>query len=216
MIELKNGQKILFIGDSITDVKFNRKNNRALKGKRNYCIQTAEALKKKHSGLKFVFRGIASNRSYHLYDRLTQDCIWERPDAVVMLIGVNDAWQAYRPEEYPENASNTFHFGRALEPHMKEIFRRLKTELPEAKLIVLLPFLIDTVEEKKPFHEILDAYRENIRQLAQPTADAILDLQQVFDRAARTIPCKDMATDGVHPTELGHKQIAQVLLEVLK
>lgn len=209
MIEIKNGQRILFIGDSITDVKFNRKMQGKLGGREVYCLQVAKELKKKHKRLKFFFKGIASNRTYHLYDRLTEDCINLNPDVIVMLIGVNDAWENYVPEQYPPLL-------RPIEPHLKEIYRRIKTELPNAKLVTLLPFLTSTVEEKQPFHTVLDRYVEIIRTEATGKADEIIDLQPLFDEAEQLVTPALIARDSVHPTSMGHSVIASAVLSVLK
>lgn len=209
MVQVKDGYKILFLGDSITDVKFNRKQNRKLGGKNIYALQVSKALKKEHKNLEFFYKGIASNRSYHIYDRLTADCISLKPDVIVMLIGVNDAWENYVPEQYPP-------LMRPFEPHMKEIFRRIKTELPETKLITLLPFLIDTMPEKEPFHKVLDVFRADLKSYAEGNTDELLDLQEEFYKAQETTEPYLLAHDGVHPTELGHSVIAKAVLKVLK
>ncbi len=208
MIDIKNGQKILFIGDSITDVKFNRKMHGKIGGREVYCLQVAKELKKKHKRLKFFFKGIASNRTYHVYDRLTTDCINLKPDVIVMLIGVNDAWENYVPEQYPPLL-------RPIEPHLKEIYRRIKTELPNTKLVTLLPFLTSTIEEKQPFHTVLDRYVEIIREEATGNADEIVDLQPLFDEAEQLVTPALIARDSVHPTSMGHSVIASAVLSVL-
>lgn len=209
MVEIKDGYKILFLGDSITDVKFNKRQKRKIGGKYIYALQVADALKKKHRGLKFKYKGIASNRTYHVYDRLTADCIKLKPDVIVMLIGVNDAWENYVPEEYPPLL-------RPLEPHTREIYRRIKAELPDTKLITLLPFLIDTVPEKAPFHKVLDEFRIRLRELAEGNADEIIDMQEVYYEAQKTTKPYDLAHDGIHPTDLGHSIMAKAVLDVIK
>lgn len=207
MINIKDGHTVLFIGDSITDVKFNKKQNKKLKGKYNYPLQCTDEIKNHTDKVKLYYKGIASNRSYHIYDRLTKDCISLNPDVIIMLIGVNDAWENYVPEQYPP-------LTRPFEPHMREIFRRIKTELPQSQLLVMLPFLIDTVEEKYPFHKILDNFREKLKTLAAEYGFETLDLQAVFNEAQKNIQPKLLATDGVHPTKLGHKQIADAILKI--
>ena len=173
-----------------------------------YALQTAKALKKKYKNLKFYYRGIASNRTYHIYDRLTKDCIQLKPDVIVMLIGVNDAWEHYVPEQYPP-------LKRPMEVHMREIYRRLNAELDDAKLLVLLPFLIDTIEEKLPFHKVLDEYREKLREMALENGAEIVDLQAVFNMAQQKTEPKKLAADGVHPTNEGHRIIADAVLHCL-
>lgn len=209
MIKMKDGARILFIGDSITDIKFNRQFAYKIHGRNVYALQAAKQLKKKYKNLKFFYKGIASNRTYHLYDRLTKDCISLKPDIIIMLIGVNDAWEHYVPEQYPPLL-------RPMEPHIKEIYRRLNTELPDAQLLVLLPFLIDTMPEKKPFYKILDEYRAVLYDFADKNGAEILDLQAVFNKAQLEIPSVKLAVDGIHPTNLGHKLIADAVLKYLK
>ena len=208
MIQIKNNQKILFIGDSITDVKWNRRFAHKIGGCNVYCLQVAKNLKKKYRGLKFFYKGIASNRTYHVYDRLTKDCINLKPDVIVMLIGVNDAWENYVPEQYPPLL-------RPMEPHLKEIYRRIKTELPEAKLLTLLPFLTSTIEEKQPFHKVLDEYVAKIREIVQGMTDETLSLQDAFNVAEQEVEPILLSKDSVHPTNLGHKVIADAVLKVL-
>ena len=113
------------------------------------------------------------------------------------------------PEQYPPLV-------RPMKPHMREIYRRLKAELPNTRLLVLLPFLIDTMPEKAPFHKILDEYRQMLADMAQDNGAETIDLQAVFYDAERQIPPAKLAVDGVHPTNLGHKIIADEILKVLK
>jgi len=206
MIKINDGNSILFIGDSITDIKFNKLQNRKIHGKNVYAWQVAKELKKKYKNLRFSYKGIASDRTYLVYDRLTKDCINLNPDIIVMLIGVNDAWENYVPEQYPP-------LKRPMYPHMKEIYRRLNTELENTQLIVLLPFLIDTIEEKKPFHSILNEYRSQLRELALENGAEVVDLQEKFDEEQKKVAPARLSVDGVHPTDLGHSVIARAVME---
>jgi len=209
MINIKNNSRILFLGDSITDIKFNRRMNIKLHGKKIYALQVADELKKHSRNLKFFYKGTASDRTYLVYDRLTKDCINLKPDIIIMLIGVNDAWEHYVPEQYPP-------LKRPMEPHMKEIYRRLKAELDDVQILFLLPFMIDAIEEKLPFHKTLNEYREKLRIMAEENNAQIIDLQAEFDTAQKSINPKELATDGIHPTNLGHKIIADAVLKQIK
>ena len=126
-----------------------------------------------------------------------------------MLIGVNDAWENYVPEQYPPLL-------RPMEPHIKEVYRRIKAELPNAKLITLLPFLISTIEEKQPFRKVLDEYVEKLNEYAQGNADEIIALQPLFDEAEKTTAPVLLAKDSVHPTNLGHSVIAKAVLSLIE
>ena len=208
-IQIKKDSKILFIGDSITDVKFNRRKRFTIKGENVYALQLKKRFKKYSKNIKVEIKGIASNRTYHVYDRLTADCINLKPDVVIMLIGVNDAWENYVPEKYPPLL-------RPMEPHIREVYRRLRTELPNTQILYLMPFLIDAVEEKFPYHKTLDEFREVLKSIALENGATVLDLQEVFYQAQKSIEPEKLAVDGIHPTNLGHKVMADAIEKVLE
>ena len=205
-ITIKKDSRVLFIGDSITDVKFNFQFSRKIKGRNIYALQLKKKFKKYSKDIKVDIKGIASNRTYHLYDRLTKDCINLKPDVIIMLIGVNDAWENYVPEDYPPLL-------RPMEPHIREVYRRIRTELPETQILYLMPFMIDAVEEKLPFHKTLDEYRQVLKDIAEENGAAVLDMQEVFYKAQKTTEPKALAIDGIHPTNLGHKVMADAVSE---
>lgn len=208
-IQIKKDSKILFIGDSITDVKFNRRKRFTIKGNNIYALQLKKRFKKYSKNIKVEIKGIASNRTYHVYDRLTSDCINLKPDVVIMLIGVNDAWENYVPENYPPLL-------RPMEPHIREVYRRLRTELPNTQILYLMPFLIDAVEEKFPYHKTLDEFREVLKSIALENGATVLDLQEIFYQAQKSIEPEKLAVDGIHPTNLGHKVMADAIEKVLE
>ncbi len=208
-ILIEKNSKILFLGDSITDVKFNSKQRLKIKGKNVYALQLKKKFRKYSKDIDVKIKGIASNRTYHIYDRLTNDCISLRPDVIIMLIGVNDAWENYVPENYPPLL-------RPMEPHIREVYRRIRTELPDTKILYLMPFMIDAVEEKLPFHKTLDEFRTVLRDIAEENGAAVLDMQEVFNEAQRIIEPKRLAIDGIHPTDLGHKVMADAIEKVIE
>ncbi|MEG1535861.1 MAG: GDSL-type esterase/lipase family protein [Clostridia bacterium] len=188
---------ILFLGDSISDNAFNRR-TKHLHSNPAYPAQFARA----HKEFNCICKGIASNRSYHVYDRLTKDCIALCPDIVVLLIGVNDAWEHYVPEQYPPLL-------RDFQPHFAEIMRRLNSELPHTKVVIMTPFLVSAIAEKMPFRAFLAPYVDFIKAQAQRYGFPIIDLQSVFDAAEKQHAPVELASDGVHPTVLGHHYICK-------
>jgi lysophospholipase L1-like esterase len=208
-IQIKKDSKILFIGDSISDPIFNFRMMKDIKGRNIYALQLKKKFKKYSKKIKVHIKGIASNRTYHVYDRLTKDCINLKPDVIIMLIGINDAWQNYVPEDYPPLL-------RPIEPHIREIFRRIKMELPDTQVLYLMPFMIDAVEAKFPFHKKLDECREILESAALEYGATVLDLQEVFYETQKSIEPKKLAIDGIHPTNLGHKVMADAVEKVIE
>ncbi|MBQ8503392.1 MAG: SGNH/GDSL hydrolase family protein [Clostridia bacterium] len=208
-IRINKNSRVLFLGDSITDVRFNRKQRFNIKGRNIYALQLKKRLKGYSKSIDVQIKGIASNRTYHIYDRLTNDCISLKPDVIIMLIGVNDAWEHYVPEQYPPNPRRT-------EPHIREIYRRIKEELPGTQVLYLMPFMVDSVEEKLPFHAKLDEYREMLKGIAEENGALVLDLQQVIYDAQKVTEPKKLALDGIHPTDYGHRIIADAVEGMLE
>lgn len=206
-------KKVLFIGDSITDVIFNKR-TWALKAKKAYPLQVMAEINKSKE-FKPYFKGIASNRSWHVYDRFTKDCVDIMPDIIVMLIGVNDAWTAYKPEDYIKK-SRVYMPNRPFEQHFDELIRRMKMEMAQTKVILMLPFVISTISEKLPFKEFLKPYNAHILAKAEEVGYKCIDLQSIFDEAEKTHKPIELSTDGVHPTTLGHSFIAKAVIDSLK
>lgn len=208
-IQIKKDSKILFVGDSISDPKFNFRSMKDIKGSDIYALQLKKRFKKHSKDIKVCIKGIASNRTYHVYDRLTKDCINLKPDVIIMLIGINDAWENFVPEKYPPLV-------RPIEPHINEIYRRLKMELPDTQILCLKPFMIDAVEAKLPFHSKVDEYGKIIESVALEHGALVLDMQEVFYEAQKTIAPKNLAIDGIHPTNLGHKVMADAIEKMIE
>jgi lysophospholipase L1-like esterase len=74
-----------------------------------------------------------------------------------------------------------------------------------------MPFMIDSVEEKLPFHKTLDEFRQVLKSIALENGAAVLDMQEVFYEAQKTYEPKALAIDGIHPTDLGHKVMADAV-----
>ncbi len=207
-IQIKKDSKVLFIGDSITDLKFNFRFAHKFGVRKIYASQLKKKFKKYSTAINVDIKGIASNRTYHVYDRLTKDCINLKPDVIIMLIGVNDAWENYVPQDYPPLV-------RPMEPHIREIYRRIRTELPDTQILYLMPFMIDSVKEKLPFHKTLDDFRKILKEIALENGAAVLDMQEVFYDAQKTVSPEKLAVDGIHPSNLGHKVMADAIEKMI-
>ena len=87
-------KRILFQGDSITDVGRNRENPAAAGGSGyGYPLLLKSQLEFDYpDSFECVNRGISGNRVVDLYARTQRDFINLKPDYISILIGVNDVW----------------------------------------------------------------------------------------------------------------------------
>src|SRR6187402_1801554 len=81
----KKTTRVVFFGDSITEAG-------AQPG--GYIVRTKEALEKTGRGGDYdlIGAGIGGNKVYDLYLRMDDDVLAQKPDVVVIWIGVNDVW----------------------------------------------------------------------------------------------------------------------------
>jgi lysophospholipase L1-like esterase len=52
-----------------------------------------------------------------------------------------------------------------------------------------------------------------LSDIAEDNGAAVLDMQEVFYKAQKTTEPKALAIDGIHPTNLGHKVMADAVSE---
>src|SRR3954470_3685473 len=82
---LKDGDRIVFLGDSITQAGVDKK---------GYVTVIRNTLADQHKSLKIdvIGAGISGNKVPDLQKRLQKDVLDKKPTLVVIYIGINDVW----------------------------------------------------------------------------------------------------------------------------
>ena len=84
-------KRVLFQGDSITDMMRSRENDKFLGI--GYPVLVSAELGLDYPGeYEFLNRGVSGNRIVDLYARIKSDIINLKPDVISFLIGINDVW----------------------------------------------------------------------------------------------------------------------------
>src|SRR5688500_2823915 len=96
-VTLKEGDVILFQGDSITDARRKRDDNEANSPAAlgsGYAFIAAADLLRNHAdkNLKIYNKGISGNKVYQLAERWDADALAIKPTVLSIMIGVNDFW----------------------------------------------------------------------------------------------------------------------------
>ena len=130
---IKDGEKVLFIGDSVTDCGRSRSANSKDLGA-GYPMFIASFVKAMYpeKDITFINRGISGNRTRDLMKRWKEDCIDLNPDWVSILIGINDTWRRYD--------SNDPMTVEEFESNYRSLLERTNTET-NARLILMEPFV---------------------------------------------------------------------------
>ena len=140
-----------------------------------------------------------------LLARVQHDVIDKKPDAVVIMIGIN-------------NTLHKFKYGKELNlKQFESDFTELLTRLKEAGIVVIFlePFLLpapDKLRMRKLFNEELKI----IDRVGSELADEFVAYDEMLNGLAVTIPYTEYSEDGVHPTHRGSRLIADTAIKAIR
>jgi lysophospholipase L1-like esterase len=204
----KKGQVVLFQGDSITDCGRDREDVTSLSEGYPGVVTKLYNTLFPENGVTFINKGISGNRVIDLLDRYETDFKAVKPDFLSILIGINDTWRRYDSNE-PTTTEE-------YEEHYRTLLTRVEKDFPDCKIMIIEPFVLYSLPDRKAWREDLDPKIHVARALAKEFADYYLPLDGIFAKAeAEQYTCTQMAEDGVHPTAIGHSIIAEEYLKAL-
>jgi lysophospholipase L1-like esterase len=203
-IPIRPADTVLFIGDSITDASRNRDDPDGLGC--GYAAMAAGWFAASNPGhrVRFLNRGIGGNRVVDLCARWDIDCLAVKPDAVSIMIGINDTWRRYDNND-PTPVSL-----------FAQRYRQILTAAAEqgAALILMEPFLVPVREQMWDWREDLDPKLSVVRRLAQEFGATLVAADGLMAQAASASSPQEWTTDGVHPTYAGNALLARAWLGV--
>lgn len=213
-IALKQGDVILFQGDSITDAGRKKDNKDANSNSAlgtGYAFMATADLLRSHAGkgLSIYNRGISGNKVHQLAARWQADCIELKPTVLSILIGVNDFWHTL-----------VNGYAGTLETYLND-YRKLLTQtkqaLPDVRLVIGEPFAvkgIKSVDDK--WYPAFNDYRAAARTIAGEFDAVFIPYQKIFDEAQKKAPGAYWTYDGVHTTVAGARLMADAWLAAVK
>ena len=210
--------KILFYGDSITDMGRNREANKSTDiwsyGSGYPMFAAGSLYGENPQKYEVVNRGISGNRVVDLYARIKAD-VWNlQPDVLSILIGVNDVWH----EIGNKNGVELDRFEKVYRMMIEDT----KKVLPDVKIVLCEPFVLEgsaTVEEgTDKFQRFCEVYKyaEVVKKLAEEYGLYFLPLQKKLSEAAEKFGAEKYLYDGVHPMVAGAKLIADEWVKLFK
>ena len=202
---LKKGDRIVFLGDSITE-------GGAAPG--GYIRLIEKHLQDKHQdlGMKVIGAGVSGNKVPDLQRRLQRDVLAKKPTVVVIYIGINDVWHG---ENDPAKGTSP----EAYVAGLKEIIG--KCQKAGARVILCTPSVIgEKPDGSNKLDTLLDKYAGLSRKVAKETGVKVCDLRKAFLEYLKTANPDKKGTgiltgDGVHLNPAGNKFVAEVILKSL-
>lgn len=204
---LKDGDRVVFYGDSITDQRLY-----------TTFVETFTVTRFPDRELTFVHSGWSGDRvtgggGGPIDRRLYRDVIPYRPTVVTVMLGMNDG--SYRP--FGEEVFETYRKG------YEHLVQALKQNLRETRLTLIVPSPFDDVTREPKFeggyNKVLLRYGEFVRELAEREKLDVADLNTSVVKALKKADQTDESTaekiirDRVHPGPGGHLLMAAALLK---
>jgi isoamyl acetate esterase len=200
---LKEGDRIVFLGDSITQAGVRPK---------GYVTLVRKDLTERHADLKLtvIGAGISGHKVPDCQKRLERDVISKKPTIVLIYIGINDVWhwnnnRGTKKEDF--------------EKGLHDIIKRCNDA--GARVVLCTPSMIgEKADGSNKFDKMLDEYSAISRKVAKETKSQLLDLRKNFvdhlkkhntEQKTRGV----LTGDGVHLNEKGNRFVADNVLEAL-
>ncbi len=205
----KKGSRLLFQGDSITDMNWGRNQsdrNHYLGHSYVYLIAARLGVDIPEAQLDISNRGMSGHTVTDLRKRWQKDAIEMKPDMLSILIGTNDVGQEVQEQ--------------AFEADYRELLVASRNSNPGLRLVLLDPFVLRTgkLKDEKAWtsrRTATDKLGIVVARLAKDYDTVHIKTQAIFDAAAKAVSPEHWIWDGVHPLPQGHELIARNwLLEV--
>ncbi|WP_176015264.1 SGNH/GDSL hydrolase family protein [Victivallis sp. Marseille-Q1083] len=213
-MKLKQGERLVFAGDSVTDAGRNHPVAAGTlfdplgKGYPNIVSGWINAVYPA-LGINVINAGTGGNTSRDLRQRWDNEILSVRPDWLSIMIGINDIWRQFDSPAQPE-----------LHIHPTEYEANLDAMLAAAKskvqggIIVMAPFYLE-LNRADAMLALTLQYAAIARAMAQKHETLFIDTQAHFDRLLASRHPNFIAWDRVHPNNVGHTLLARAFLEAI-
>lgn len=201
-VQFRADATILFIGDSITDVGRDRRDDDDLG--EGYPALIADRCTESHQQLHFINRGIGGNRIRDLAHRWESDCLNLYPDVISILIGINDTFG----HSDGDHTTTT----QTYEAEYRSILQRSRAAIPGVQFILIDPFLLPVRDGQRELRQDLNSRITVVHRLADDVDATLVPADALLTRAAECTPARELCPDGVHPSPAGHSLLAHAWL----
>jgi lysophospholipase L1-like esterase len=212
---LAGKRKIVIVGDSITE-------GGKYPGGYVWLLERYLSALYPNRKIKIVNAGISGNKAADMQARFQKDAIDQKPDLVMINVGVNDVWHAFfnfpKNQFFPQGNLPT---GVPLAEYRDKITQMvLAAKAAGIRVVLLSPTPIGEILDG-PENRRLQEYIAAMREIALQNQCLFIDLNAPFrevigtyqKHAGKTLNL--LAGDGVHPNPSGNRIIAFTILRGL-
>ena len=205
----ENGDRIVFAGDSVTDMGSVQPVADAMFDNLGHSyvrvIENLLTASYPDVFLRITNSGTSGNTSRDLKNRFDRDVVDLNPQWVSICIGINDVWRQFDVPAMPEYACDPVEY----EANLREMIEKIKDRVKGVFLIT--PYYIEP-NRKDMMRARMDEYCDICRRLANEYNCILVDFQQMFENFCKIRHSSYLAWDRVHPNQIGATLMAKEFL----
>lgn len=210
MFILKDGEKILFTGDSITDAGRGRPVGEGLwDGVGSGFVRCFDNFLNVFYP-EYIFHvmntGCGGATSRDMINTWEENVLALKPDKLILCIGVNDVWRQF---DSP-GCTNQHVYPEEFEANMRKAIESAKANIPYT--LLMTPYFMEP-NDNDPMRIRMDEYGNIVKRLAEEYSLPCIDLQKVFCDYLKYRHSTYLMWDRVHPGQVGSMIIANQLLK---
>ena len=211
-LKIRNGETIVFIGDSITDCG-RRAGERPLGNGYVKLFADMVAIREPRKKFSIINKGIGGNTVVDLKNRWTDDLMRHKPDWLSVKIGINDLHITLRND--PAVTIDPAVFRAAYD----DILSRTRASFPRCKMLLIDPFYISREQSGSSFRkEVLDlipSYIGIVHEMSRKYGTRLVKTHAIFQNLLKYREPDSFCPEPVHPFLSGHLVIAEAVYDAL-
>ncbi|MEN9692375.1 MAG: hypothetical protein RLZZ330_19 [Actinomycetota bacterium] len=148
--------------------------------------------------------GTSGHRLVDLIARWDEDVLAHNPSLVSIAIGINDTWRRYDDND-PTSVED-------FEKNYDEVLAKTKAAC-NPQFVLCEPFLLHVKPEMETWREDLDPKIDVVHRMAKKYGAKLVPFDAYLNGLIGQQTIEELADDGIHPSVLGHKLMADLWLE---
>ncbi len=206
---LENGDRIIFAGDSVTDMGREGDGEGIHEGVGRSYVRVIENLLQAcypEMSFRITNAGTSGNTSRDLLARFDRDVVSRPTQWVSICIGINDVWRQFDMPAIPDRAV----FPEEYEHNVEQMILSVKDRVKG--IFLMTPYYMEPNREDA-MRARMDEYGAICKKLAEKHGCILVDMQAMYDRFFKYCHSSRIAWDRVHPNQMGATLMAREFLK---